>query len=85
VTISSSDDSVGMPWREGEARTNRLAFIGRNLDRGANDSKFKGCVLATGIAVSNVELQPTRAIEVQCGGILTRRKTIMARWIILWS
>jgi len=44
MSISSSDDGVGRPWKEGETRSNRLIFIGRNLDREAIESKFKECV-----------------------------------------
>ena len=44
--ISSSDDGVGRPWKEGEARTNRLIFIGRNLDREDIRRSFEACVAA---------------------------------------
>lgn len=42
--ISSSDDGVGRPWKEGEERTNRLIFIGRNLDRDDIKRSFQACV-----------------------------------------
>jgi G3E family GTPase len=42
--ISSSDDGVGRGWKEGEKRTNRLIFIGRNLNREEIISKFQACV-----------------------------------------
>ena len=35
------------PWREGEARENRLVFIGRALDKDALCEKLRGCVAAT--------------------------------------
>ena len=38
------DGQAGAPWREGEPRTNRLVFIGRNLDRGALTASFASCV-----------------------------------------
>ena len=41
--ISSSDDSVGRPWRDGEARTNKLVFIGRNLNRAQLLESFNKC------------------------------------------
>lgn len=44
--ISSSDDEVGRGWKEGEKRTNRLVFIGRNLDREDIMAKFQTCVAA---------------------------------------
>ena len=30
-------------WRDGEKRTSRLVFIGRNLDRAALESAFAAC------------------------------------------
>jgi len=44
MSISSSDDGVGRPWKEGEKRTNRLIFIGRDLDRATITSKFEACI-----------------------------------------
>jgi len=41
--ISSSEDGVGRPWKEGEARTNRLIFIGRNLNREEILASFSRC------------------------------------------
>ncbi|MBL1093400.1 MULTISPECIES: CobW family GTP-binding protein [Streptomyces] len=41
----------GAPWREGEARRNRLVFIGRNLDREALTHGFARCVVTAGAAV----------------------------------
>lgn len=43
MSISSSDDGVGRPWKEDEARTNRLVFIGRNLDREKLMAGFQEC------------------------------------------
>lgn len=45
MSISSSDDGVGRPWKEDEKRTNRLIFIGRELDRSMITSKFKECLV----------------------------------------
>lgn len=42
--ISSSNDGVGRSWKEGEARTNRLVFIGRNLNRIELEASFKSCL-----------------------------------------
>ena len=33
LQFSSSADGVGCPWKEGEKRTNKIVFIGKNLDR----------------------------------------------------
>jgi len=41
--ISSSDDGVGRAWKEGEARTNRLIFIGRKLNREELLASFEAC------------------------------------------
>ncbi|MGN9913918.1 CobW family GTP-binding protein [Phytohabitans sp. LJ34] len=38
------DGDDGRPWRDGEPRTNRLAFIGRNLDRGELEAGFTACL-----------------------------------------
>jgi len=37
------DGQPGEPWRVGEARTNQLVFIGRNLDRDALTQGFLAC------------------------------------------
>ncbi len=39
------DGEMGAPWREGERRTNRMVFIGRNLDRAALESSFRDCLV----------------------------------------
>jgi G3E family GTPase len=41
------DGDEGRPWRSGEARLNKLVFIGRNLDRQELEAGFAAC-LATG-------------------------------------
>merc|ERR1711865_999256 len=41
--ISSSDEGVGRPWNENEPRTNRLVFIGRNLNREELLASFEAC------------------------------------------
>ncbi|MFF4285744.1 CobW family GTP-binding protein [Streptomyces sp. NPDC001633] len=41
----------GAQWRKGEARRNRLVFIGRNLDREALTHGFARCVVTAGAAV----------------------------------
>lgn len=40
------DGTEGRPWRDGEPRTNRLVFIGRNLDRDELESGFRSCLVA---------------------------------------
>lgn len=40
------DGTEGRPWRDGESRTNRLVFIGRNLDRDELESGFQACLVA---------------------------------------
>lgn len=42
--FSSSSDSDVRPWKAGEVRTNKLVFIGRNLDRAQLEENFKACV-----------------------------------------
>mmetsp|Transcript_16882 Transcript_16882/g.25536 ORF Transcript_16882/g.25536 Transcript_16882/m.25536 type:complete len:355 (-) Transcript_16882:225-1289(-) len=44
MSISSSADGIGRAWKEGEKRTNRLIFIGRNLNREALTNKFMACI-----------------------------------------
>jgi G3E family GTPase len=39
------DGDQGRPWRAGEARVNRLVFIGRNLDRAELESAFSTCLV----------------------------------------
>ncbi|MDV3125804.1 GTP-binding protein [Mycobacterium sp. 21AC1] len=41
------DGTEGRPWRDGESRTNRLVFIGRNLDRDELESGFQACLVAS--------------------------------------
>lgn len=43
------DGEMGTPWQDNEKRTNRMVFIGRNLDRAALESSFRDC-LVTGNA-----------------------------------
>ncbi|MBC3191843.1 GTP-binding protein [Pseudonocardia sp. C8] len=38
------DGELGAPWRAGEARTNRMVFIGRDLDRAALTDGFHACL-----------------------------------------
>jgi G3E family GTPase len=38
------DGDEGRPWRDDESRTNRMVFIGRNLDRAALESAFTACL-----------------------------------------
>ncbi|WP_116051226.1 CobW family GTP-binding protein [Amycolatopsis palatopharyngis] len=38
------DGELGIPWREGESRRNRMVFIGRNLDRDQLEREFRGCL-----------------------------------------
>ena len=45
MSISSSDEGIGRSWKENEKRTNRLIFIGRNLNRNDITSKFKECLV----------------------------------------
>jgi len=45
MSISSSADGVGRPWKEGEKRTNRLVFIGRDLDRATITANFVACIV----------------------------------------
>jgi G3E family GTPase len=42
------DGDDGRPWRDGEPRTNRLVFIGRNLDRTELESAFAACLTGAG-------------------------------------
>lgn len=39
------DGTEGRPWGEAESRTNRLVFIGRNLDRAELESAFRACLV----------------------------------------
>jgi len=41
--ISNSSDGVGRPWKKGEERTNKLVFIGRNLNREEIMKSFEAC------------------------------------------
>ena len=40
------DGTPGQPWGEGEARRNRMVFIGRNLDREDLERRFKSCLVS---------------------------------------
>ncbi|TDD34561.1 CobW family GTP-binding protein [Saccharopolyspora elongata] len=42
------DGDLGAPWREGEARRNRMVFIGRNLDRDQLEREFRACLQPVG-------------------------------------
>jgi G3E family GTPase len=43
------DGDEGRPWRAGEPRTNRLVFIGRNLNRGEMESGLAACLVGAGV------------------------------------
>mmetsp|Transcript_20366 Transcript_20366/g.24450 ORF Transcript_20366/g.24450 Transcript_20366/m.24450 type:complete len:330 (-) Transcript_20366:310-1299(-) len=42
--MASSDEGIGRPWGADEKRTNKLVFIGRNLDQPALEAAFKKCL-----------------------------------------
>lgn len=42
--FASSGEGVGKPWAPGQKRTNRIVFIGRNLDREQLNSSFRACL-----------------------------------------
>ncbi|MEV5831944.1 GTP-binding protein [Spirillospora sp. NPDC052242] len=44
------DGEFGRAWADGEARHNRLVFIGRDLDRDALERAFADCLVDTGKA-----------------------------------
>jgi len=39
------DGQADRLWRDGESRTNRLVFIGRNLDRSELEASFRSCLV----------------------------------------
>jgi G3E family GTPase len=39
------DGQADRPWADGEARVNKLVFIGRNLDRAALEESFRRCLV----------------------------------------
>jgi G3E family GTPase len=41
------DGTEGRPWGASEARTNKLVFIGRKLDRGELEAAFRACLVVT--------------------------------------
>jgi G3E family GTPase len=43
------DGDEGRAWRAGEPRTNRLVFIGRNLNRGELESGLGACLVGAGV------------------------------------
>lgn len=45
LSFGTSADGIGRPWEEGEARVNRLVFIGRNLDSDALNASFNACLV----------------------------------------
>ncbi|CAL8469947.1 g9489 [Coccomyxa elongata] len=45
LTFGSSADGLGQPWRPGEKRSNKLVFIGRNLDREQLRADFQACII----------------------------------------
>eukprot|EP00241_Pyramimonas_parkeae_P005283 CAMPEP_0114239328 /NCGR_PEP_ID=MMETSP0058-20121206/8400_1 /TAXON_ID=36894 /ORGANISM="Pyramimonas parkeae, CCMP726" /LENGTH=356 /DNA_ID=CAMNT_0001351499 /DNA_START=40 /DNA_END=1110 /DNA_ORIENTATION=- len=45
MSLGSSYDGFGRPWKEGEKRENKLVFIGRNLDREELNNSFRKCLV----------------------------------------
>jgi G3E family GTPase len=39
------DGQADRAWRDGEPRTNKLVFIGRNLDRTELEQGFRACLV----------------------------------------
>jgi G3E family GTPase len=42
------DSTAGPQWKAGEDRSNRLVFIGRNLDRAELEDGFRACLVGSG-------------------------------------
>jgi G3E family GTPase len=40
------DGQADRPWRDGESRSNKLVFIGRNLDRASLEASFRKCLIS---------------------------------------
>ena len=45
MSMGTSGDGSTRPWRAGEARENKIVFIGRNLDREALNASFRACLI----------------------------------------
>lgn len=45
LQMSSSSEGVGRPWGPSEKRTNKLVFIGKNLNREELTNSFKACLM----------------------------------------
>lgn len=45
LTFGSSAEGLGQCWQPGEKRTNKLVFIGRNLDREQLRADFQACII----------------------------------------
>ena len=46
VIFGNSAEGAGRPWAPGEARVNRLVFIGRNLQREELNESFRKCLVS---------------------------------------
>ena len=46
LTFGSSANGSVAPWAPNEARTNKLVFIGRDLDRAQLKRDFEACIAA---------------------------------------
>ncbi|KAG1668150.1 hypothetical protein FOA52_005142 [Chlamydomonas sp. UWO 241] len=44
LQFSNSSEGAGRPWAPGEARVNKVVFIGKNLDREELSAGFKACL-----------------------------------------
>mgnify|MGYP006203800081 CR=1 FL=1 len=42
--IADRDVEQPRPWKDGEKRSSKLVFIGRNLDREALNQGFRACL-----------------------------------------
>lgn len=45
LTLGSSAEGVGTGWKPDEKRSNKLVFIGRNLNREELLADFKACIV----------------------------------------
>jgi len=64
------DGEFDAPWAAGEAKTNKLVFIGKNLDKGQLEREFSACLDSPANRAAINAVEQTKAMERQQSALL---------------
>ena len=64
------DGEFDAPWAAGEAKTNKLVFIGKNLDKGQLEREFSACLDSPANRAAINAVEQIKAMERQQSALL---------------